>query len=509
MNIKNKLFMVLIGFAAILSVSLVAVMQWSIDRGMVEYVNQREVQALAPAIEALKLRYQQDGDWQRIAGKHRQFDRIIRQTLMGSEFSLPKPKPRMFNNNQGLERPKHRRGEPRHKKHNGKPPQKPDRKLQQRSDRENQDFKQPPLPEKRVSYALLNAQREYIVGDYPETKRYSYSKITVDNEIVGYFAISKRNKLTQGYELDFVEQQQGHLWWIALVLMLIVLAISLPFARHLISPIKALTKGMHKLTQGQYQQTLNLSRKDEFSQLARDFNELAQTLNENDSARKRWLANISHELRTPVAILKGELEAILDGVRALDIEQVKSAHQEVNHLQRLINDLHALTSADIGGMSYRKQSFDLLNFLALELPKLSNYLAAENYTFRPNLTQEKAIMFADKTRLSQLFENLINNCVKYAKTGNQVQFTLEVNNQENLAEIVIEDDGQGVESQHLEHLFEHLYRVDSSRNKKTGGTGLGLSICHHIVVAHQGDIWAEQSSLGGLAIYITLPLAQQ
>ncbi|GLX77477.1 hypothetical protein tinsulaeT_08170 [Thalassotalea insulae] len=504
MSIQNKLFAVFIIFGALLVVSLVALMQWSIGKGMVDYVNQKEVSSLQPLMQQLVSHYRYRGSWEDYQSAHRTFERQIRQTLEGSDFSAELPP------------------------HERRPPPPPPRERQKRSERlKNKGFTsnkthqfhgreddkrvkgEPPRPRQRnhpVSYALLDQDKKYIVGHYPPERNYSYTPLVLDEKVIGYFAISKRDRLTKGYEFDFVEQQKDYLWLIAGAVLLMVLVIILPFAKHLIAPIKQLTKGMHLLTQGQYQSELSTNRHDEFAELTRDFNELAKTLLANESARKRWLANISHELRTPVAILKGELEAVLDGVRALSIEQIQSAHQEVSHLQRLIEDLHALTSADIGGMSYKKKMLDILPFIEQQANKLQSYLAAHGFTFQlvNDITQPSVELFVDPTRLSQLLENLANNCVKYAQSGDLVRLTVALEHQQLI--LIIEDNGVGVDEEHLSHLFEHLYRVEHSRNRQLGGSGLGLSICAHIVKAHQGSIHAEPSKLDGLAIHIALPL---
>ncbi|WDE08348.1 HAMP domain-containing protein [Thalassomonas viridans] len=359
-------------------------------------------------------------------------------------------------------------------------------------------------PEYRVSYALLDRDKKYVVGDYPQNREYVYMDIPQEEETIGFLAVSKRNELTKGYELDFLEQQQHYLWFIAVLVMLLVILVTLPLARHLVQPIRQLTSGMHKLTQGDYRQSLDLKRRDEFGMLSRDFNELATTLEQNESARKRWLANISHELRTPVAILRGELEAMIDGIRTLSQEGIESANQEVMHLQRLIEDLHQLTSADIGGMTYRKQKLDLTRLLVNEQMKYQGYLADVGLDFKLAVPVQAVWIHADKTRFCQLLDNLVNNCIKYASSGSQVRITLERNQEK--ACLYIEDDGPGVDDKHLAHLFEHLYRTDDSRNSQTGGTGLGLSICSHIVAAHQGEICANHSTLGGLKVTISLPI---
>jgi two-component system sensor histidine kinase BaeS len=298
-------------------------------------------------------------------------------------------------------------------------------------------------------------------------------------------------------------------------MMLFVVFITLPLARHVVEPIKLIAHGMNRLTQGDYKQSIDLHRSDELGELSRDYNELALTLAENESARKRWLANISHELRTPVAILSLELEAMLDGIRPMTKENVLSANDELKHLAKLIDDLHQLTIADVGGMQYTKLNEDITLLINGEKNKYQSYLADKNIALTLDLLNDPLYIYGDRTRLFQLFENIINNSIKYSE-ANTVKISSRITDSHsgNLTESTIksfviltfEDDGVGVEEQHLPHLFEYLYRTDESRNRKTGGAGIGLSICNSIVIAHQGEILASKSSLGGLAITIKLPI---
>ena len=509
MKIHHKLFLIFFVASLLLVISLVTVVQWSLDKGMVDYVNTRELITLQPMVEELAEQYQYEGSWYFLQDDHRLFKRMLRHHLAGSDFSLPPPpehrpgfRPKRHDD---FRRPEKRKPRPRreHRADQYNAERRPKRPPEIRPDN-GKEPNGPPRP--KVSYAVLDANKMFIVGDYPQELDYSYQEIMVNERLVGYLAVSKRTRLTQGFELDFVQQQVHYLWYLALAVLAFVLLISFPLARHFLSPIRTLAKGMHKLTQGEYQQSLPLTRKDEFGELNRDFNELAQTLATNEEARKRWLANISHELRTPIAILRGELEAILDGVRKLDKTNIESAHQEVRHLQRLVEDLHQLTSADIGGMSYRKKEIDITQLLHEQSNKFSHYLAGIEGHFDTQLPDQELTIFADKVRIAQLLENIVTNSVKYAGHGCRVKMTLAHMPSTKSVILTIEDNGPGVEDKHYQHLFEHLYRADDSRSRETGGTGLGLSICAHIVEAHQGSIEAKPSTLGGLAVIISLPL---
>jgi len=501
MKIQNKLFLFLFGFSLILVTVLVLLMQWSIGKGMIEYVVSKEIATLKPIVSKLAQVYEVDGNWHSMTDNHRKFRQLISQQLDGSEFeSVQRKRPpenRLLSKTDKLPPHLQENRPPPHGKEKGNRP--PDLKR-----RENRP---PPPPKIESHYALLDIDRTLIVGNFMDTLEYVKTPVTVNNRVVGFFAISKRNELTQGYEVDFIEQQQHYLWLISLWVMGLVALVTFPLARHVVEPIKLITRGMHKLTQGDYKQSIHLKRKDELSQLSLDYNDLALTLAENESARKRWLANISHELRTPVAILRGELDAMLDKVRPLSLSNIESANDEVKHLQRLIDDLNLLTSADIGGMHYRKQHQDLVLLMQSEADKYHAYLADADITLTLELNAQEANIYVDINRLVQLFENIINNCIKYsAATELKISVTLDKLKDQQVI-ITFADNGVGVAEEHLSHLFEHLYRVEDSRNRKTGGSGLGLSICRHIVIAHQGKITAEQSSQGGLAIIIKLPIA--
>lgn len=508
MNIQKKFFLIFFCFSLALVLLSVLLMQWSISKGMIEYVNTKEVEALAPVVKGLSEEYKKNNNWEEMNGRHGKLRYIISSNLLGSEFSNS-PKPFTSPGNRYSSQP------PRHMPREYEKPKKGQPTLN--------NFGPPPHPPGTSSkgfrppvhfsadgahYALLDNKGVFIAGKLIDDIEYSKSKILVNNNLIGFLVVSKRNRLTQGYELDFIEQQQEYLWLIAIILMSLVALVALPLARHVVEPIKLITQGVHKLVQGDYQQQINLTRKDELGELSRDYNELAFTLLENETARKRWLANISHELRTPIAILSGELEAMLDDIRPLTKSNIASANDELQHLKRLIEDLHQLTSADIGGMRYRKQPEKLAKLLHSEIDKYGSYLSDKGMSLTLDFSHENTLVYADKTRLYQLFENIINNAIKYSNgTELHISLSADKNLAQPMAVITFEDNGAGIDDVHLNHLFEHLYRVENSRNRKTGGSGLGLSICRHIVTAHQGEIIATHSSLGGLAIIIKLPIS--
>jgi two-component system sensor histidine kinase BaeS len=493
MRIQNKLITIFFLTSVVLVVTQVLVMQWSIGKGMIDYVNERELKVLSGVASTLSEIYQKEGSWQKISGNHGRFKNIIEKGLVDSEFS--RPRGNLSHNSPRGPRPNTGENQP---PRNGPPI------------RGEGGPNGPPLgrggpPVRDVSYALLDADKSFLAGLYLADLSFSYIDILDEKEIIGFLAVSKREHLTAGYELNFVKEQQRYILLIALGLVLVAMLIAMPLAAHFVKPIQLLTAAMSKLTFGDYQQRIDLKRKDEFAQLTRDFNELAATLEQNEQARKRWLADISHELRTPVAILKGEMEAMLDGVRRLTLERIQSLSEEITQLEQLLDDLHELTRNDLGTMHYRKDYVDLIGLLYEEAEHYHTLLLENGIEVKFVALPDKAIIFADIKRLRQLLGNIITNVIKYASEGDTLKITVKLSQDTKEFYLRIEDNGLGVDKDDLPHLFEYLFRVEDSRNRETGGSGLGLSICKKIVEAHHGQISAFASDLGGLGILIILP----
>ena len=478
MKIHNKLFLILFSFTFSIIAGLVVLIQWSIGQGVIDYVNAKEIKALEPLVTKLAKQYESSASWDEVIRDNKSFRRLVEAELQSSQFSefaeRPSPRGRLMRP-LGLGRGRF-------------------------------DMKGPPRPNDIAHYALLDKNKQPIRGRYLDELTYINTPITVNNIVIGYLAVSKRDNLVDGYELDFLEQQTDYLWFIAIAAALFTLLLTFLLSRHLVSPVKKIATGMHQLTQGHFTTKLTLDRKDELGQLSEDFNTLAFTLAKDEQVRKRWLANISHELRTPMSILLGELEAMLLGVREPNTQNISSANDEAMHLKRLIDDLHMLNSAELGGMHYTMQPTDLT--ILLNTIEQKYQVIFEQHTIKLYLlnSAQYANVEADKTRLLQLFDNILMNAVHYAQCTTISITAKNISKKgQSFIELSIEDNGVGVESSHLAHLFEYLYRVDGARNRQEGGSGLGLSICKHIVEGHNGEIVAEKADLGGLAIIIRLP----
>jgi len=228
-------------------------------------------------------------------------------------------------------------------------------------------------------------------------------------------------------------------------------------------------------------------------------------LEANESARKQWVADISHEMRTPLTVIKAQIEAMLDGVRAPTTNNLNVLNEKINALSTIVNDLYELSLSDLGALSYLKKPLNFHHFINSITLDYSQKLANEGLHFHiDNALPEKTQILADRSRLQQLISNLFENSARYTDSPGNIRLRVATDNSNIVLDM--EDSAPSVPNDQMNNIFERLFRLDKSRNRALGGAGLGLSICKNIVEAHQGTIIAGPSALGGLKITICLPL---
>ena len=277
-------------------------------------------------------------------------------------------------------------------------------------------------------------------------------------------------------------------------------------SRHLLAPVRKLTAGTRALTSRQFDTRIAVQSKDELGQLAADFNMMADTLETYERMRQQWISDIAHELRTPVSILLGEIEALKDGVRDVNRDTIESLHSEARHLSKIVNDLHELSLADAGALTIKKERIDPLAVLEETLGHFEQRFTEKDIAIEKTLSKMSPVsVIGDADRLKQLFSNLLENTLRYADAPGTLTIGLDRGG-DRLA-FFFEDSGPGVPEESLERLFDRLYRVDQSRSRTRGGSGLGLSICKSIAHALGGKIRALNGKSGGLRIEIELPVA--
>lgn len=474
----------LVTLGAVLLLLYVAI-QWSFDRGLIRYINEREAvtyQILANNIAAF---HEINGDISLL--KQSYYWRKAIFLSQGEELLTPETMKNWIAE-KGSETNKKRRPPPKFDKSGDNRPSQP------------RPGRRPP-PQDHAPVSLLDTNFASIKGPYREDFR--TLPIIVDGTTIAYLAWPPSRTPTASYDIAFAEGQKYAFIYIAMIALSFGAIAAYFFSRAFIKPVTRIAKTAGQIAKGNYAARSNVAGNTEIAKLAADINTLAVTLEAAESARRDWLASTAHELRTPLSVIKGEFEAILDGIRPANSKTLASIEEEIFHLQKLIEDLYELTNADIGAYRYQMAPFDLSELLEETCQKKSHQMAQLGFSLNWHIEKPALYIDGDDTRIKQLIENLLSNSEKYTDSPGEVSVTLDANEQQ--VTLIFEDTAPSVPDAALPRLFEKLYRVESSRNRSKGGSGLGLAIVKKIVETHAGEITASHSSLGGLMLVVTLP----
>lgn len=481
LGITSKLFATILITNVMVAVVFGAAMQMSVDRGFREYVEGREVRRLQQLAGVFAAAYAQHRDWSFV-----QDDDEWRH-LRGSD-----PPARPHGERQppvaGPALPADARTAG-----NERPPL---------TGPEELPTGEPPGGAPRLT--LLDSKRQFVRGNPLHSEGPALSvPVLVAGASVGWVAVPELP--LGGSDKQFLQHQLKMSWIVGCAAFVLAAMVSIVLAREFLAPIRRLARATRRLATGDYAQRIRVDRSDELGQLVGDFNALAETLGQVEAARRSFLADVAHELRTPLAILRGELEALQDGVRSLTPEAVRSLQAEVGALAALVEDLRELSAADVGSVVYERQELDLGELVRTALYAFRDRFIEHDLTVdTAGIAAQRIAVVGDARRLTQLFNNLFENTLRYTDRGGRVKVGLK--NTDQGVELAIEDSAPGVPAPLLPRLFERLFRVESSRNRSLGGAGLGLALCRSIVGGHHGDIEASASSIGGLRIRVRLPL---
>ncbi|RRR77694.1 MAG: HAMP domain-containing protein [Candidatus Viridilinea halotolerans] len=241
----------------------------------------------------------------------------------------------------------------------------------------------------------------------------------------------------------------------------------------------------------------------EVADLAESFNRMAEALAQADQQRRQLTADVAHELRTPLSVIKGRLEGIQDGVYRADEPQVNGLLSEVALLERLIEDLRLLALADTGQLALYAEPLDAAQLLHDTAHSFAPEAALREVALRVEAPSDLPELHADPQRIMQVLGNLMSNALRHTPTGGTV--TLRVTAEAHGQTFTIEDTGSGINPADLPHIFDRFYRADRSRTRARGGAGLGLAIARRLVEAHGGQIWATSMLGQGTQMSFRLP----
>lgn len=356
------------------------------------------------------------------------------------------------------------------------------------------------------SISLHDANKQLLLGVTKPNQTLNWIPLTNANQTVGFISFVKPTAVTRMLDQNFIQQQFKLFSIISLFVLTIATIVATLFARRISLPLTTLAQKAHALASGDYSQKMPVTSQDEIGQLCNSFNQLSEALAANQKSRALWVADISHEMRTPLSVLKVQIEAIQDGIRPANQENLALLYDKTLGLSNLIDDLFELSLSDVGALTYHKQHLSLAPLIKTCIEHFQIKAQTAGLTLKDNIdaTQDYFVL-ADSNRLQQLLSNLLENSIRYTDAGGVIAIALSAS--ETQIQITLDDSPPGVPEEQQSKIFERLYRLENSRSRETGGAGLGLAICKNIVDAHQGTITAGTSSLGGLQIRIELPRA--
>lgn len=444
-----RLFVIILAVnVAIAGLVFVAVSR-SLDKGFIEYLDQTQTRRAEALAQELANEWELRGDWQWLRDSSRAWYHLVRQQLWPGES--------------------HRRGQI-------------DRLSSPRD------------------FVLHDAHGVPVVG-LPHARHRQpvdlrWLKIESDGKLIGTLGYRPPQQLMARVDRLFLSRQRRNLVTIIAALGLASLLLAGGLSWWLGRRTHGMALATRDLTQGDYSIRLAEQGRDELSSLAQDFNVLAATLEASREARTRWVSDIAHELRTPLAVLRGEIEAMQDGVRPLDLSNLSSLAQEVAQLERLVADLRLLSQSDDGALEVQLAPLDLAASLQARLEEARGWLDDQQIQLEMTVEHNPAWIRGDPQRLRQLWTNLLDNTCSYTQPPGRLRVRLEARDDRWI--LSWEDSAPGVPPGELTRLTERLYRVEGSRSRASGGSGLGLSIAQALARAHAAEMHPEHSELGGL-----------
>lgn len=328
------------------------------------------------------------------------------------------------------------------------------------------------------------------------------------NKIIGYLIVGAGSQAQVDEISPFVTRLKSVVLYSGIVAAILAIVIAILLSNYLLKPVKDLTRASAELSSGDLSTRVTAKGNDELAELANTFNHMAASLETAEERKKALTADVAHELRTPIAVQKAQLEGMLDGVIPVTNDNLSIALQQTDFLSRMVDDLRLLAMADAGEVKFEYREIDLQEFIIQIAGQFTGQLQIEGTKIVTEFHgfSENELITTEPDRLSQIIHNLLSNAQRYGKKGGLVTVSCE-RNQSNFV-ISVKDDGPGLPVSALPHLFERFYRHEKARSRETGGTGLGLAISRKLAVLMGGDLTAGNHPAGGAVFTLTLPLTR-
>lgn len=295
------------------------------------------------------------------------------------------------------------------------------------------------------------------------------------------------------------------------VALISALILSIAFSNQFVKPIKELSIVSRKISRGKYNQRILLPKEigldemDELQKLAINFNQMASELEKTEDLRRQLIGDVSHELRTPISLIKASMEGLIDGIVSPSKTIFYQVQVEADRLAKLVNDLQELSIIESGAYQLHKEEADINNVIKSVIENLSPQYSRKDIQVILAFQPRKERGSFDIDRIKQVLTNLLANAYHYSQKGGTVEIRTTADKHH--VHVSVADNGQGISSKDLPHIFTRFFRADKSRSRNSGGSGIGLTISKQLVEAHGGSIWIESEGINkGTTVSFTLPL---
>ncbi|MBN1452245.1 MAG: HAMP domain-containing protein [Anaerolineales bacterium] len=332
----------------------------------------------------------------------------------------------------------------------------------------------------------------------------SVVNLNIRGEQVGYLVVAP---YSFAQKLRLVRAILFPIGIISFFLAIFLVVVATLLMRRFVNPLADVIYAAQEVASGDLKTRIPMKGPQDLRSLSESFNEMASSLERNDRERRDMLADIAHELRTPLSVIRGRLEGIVDGIYSENGSQVSMALEQAYLLERLVDDLRLLTLAETRQLPFDMRSLSVDVVIERVLEIFSAEAQEKNISLSFPEKDGNLSAFVDPQRFEQVMSNLIGNSLRYVPEGGRVWVT--ANQVSDEVRIAINDNGIGIPAEDLPYIFDRFWRKDKSRARLTGGTGLGLAIARQLVEAQGGNISAKTLQGSGLQISITFPLVNQ
>ena len=327
------------------------------------------------------------------------------------------------------------------------------------------------------------------------------TKINFNGQIIGWVLVGYNTE--DIFLTKFIETFNVRLIYISLLIGIAGIIVAFILSNQMTRPLRDLIKATKNISAGNLNENVRISDIDEIGILGNSFNQMAQRLQNAEKRRQQIVADMSHELRNPLSVVKANLEGMIDGILPSKTENIEKVHQQTIILSKLIEDLRLISMAEAGELRLYKQKTNINTLTQKILDDFKIAMQKKNIKLETKISTTPISISIDPIRIEQVLNNIISNALRYVAKNDSI--LIQINEKLKNVEIIIKDSGPGIEQNKQQYIFDRFYRIDKSRSRQHGGSGLGLSIAKELVQAHLGTISLKSNVGKGTTFTISIP----